>query len=77
MWTSQGAATEPVLRDKEIVECLGKAIHDLPEEEKQVFLLRQNGALTYEQIAVVRHCPLCTVKMRMRSALRKLRKHLV
>jgi RNA polymerase sigma-70 factor (ECF subfamily) len=46
----------------------------LREEEKEVFLLRQNGDLTYEQIAEMRHVPVGTVKTQMRSALDKLRK---
>jgi RNA polymerase sigma-70 factor (ECF subfamily) len=68
------AAPPRVLEFKEAVERLRKAILDLREEEKEVFLLRQNGDLTYEQIAEVRHCPVGTVKTQMRSALDKLRK---
>ena len=44
------------------------------EEEKDVFLLRQNGDLTYDQIAEMRACPVSTVKTQMRSALEKLRR---
>lgn len=62
---------------KESVERLRKAILLLREEEKEVFLLRQNGELTYEQIAELRHCPVGTIKTQMRSALEKLRKILV
>jgi RNA polymerase sigma-70 factor (ECF subfamily) len=71
------AAPPQALEFKETVERLRKAILDLREEEKEVFLLRQNGELTYEQIAEVRHCPVGTVKTQMRSALEKLRKLLV
>jgi RNA polymerase sigma-70 factor (ECF subfamily) len=71
------AAPGQVLEQQEAVERLRKAILDLREEEKEVFLLRQNGELTYEQIAEVRHCPVGTVKTQMRSALDKLRKLLV
>lgn len=62
---------------REALERLRRAILDLREEEKEVFLLRQNGDLTYEQIAELRHCPVGTVKTQMRSALEKLRKLLV
>src|SRR5262245_14007531 len=62
------------LEFKESVERLRKAILGLREEEKEIFLLRQNGDLTYEQIAEMRHMPVCTVKTQMRSALEKLRK---
>jgi RNA polymerase sigma-70 factor (ECF subfamily) len=71
------AGNEPppgqALEHKESVERLRQAILGLREEEKEVFLLRQNGELTYEQIAEMRHCPVGTVKTQMRSALIKLR----
>ena len=52
---------------------LRKAILELRPEEKEVYLLRQNGALTYEEIAVIREAPVGTVKTQMRAALAKLR----
>lgn len=58
---------------QEDVDRLRQAIHGLRQEEKEVFLLRQNGDLTYEQIAELRHSPVGTVKTQMRSALHKLR----
>jgi RNA polymerase sigma-70 factor (ECF subfamily) len=51
-----------------------QALLHLRPEEKEVFLLRQNGELTYEQIAELRNRPVGTVKTQMRSALQKLRK---
>ena len=68
------AAPSVNLERKESVERLRRAILDLREEEKEVFLLRQNGELTYEQIAEMRACPVSTVKTQMRTALEKLRK---
>jgi RNA polymerase sigma-70 factor (ECF subfamily) len=65
------------LEQKESVERLRQAILRLRDEEKEVFLLRQNGDLTYEQIADLRRTPVGTVKTQMRSALEKLRKLLV
>jgi RNA polymerase sigma-70 factor, ECF subfamily len=62
------------LEHRESVELLRQAILGLREEEKEVFLLRQNGDLTYEQIAELRHVPIGTVKTQMRSALDKIRK---
>jgi RNA polymerase sigma-70 factor (ECF subfamily) len=62
------------LEDQEALERLRRAIADLRQEEKEVFLLRQNGNLTYEQIAEIRQAPVGTVKTQMRSALIKLRK---
>jgi RNA polymerase sigma-70 factor (ECF subfamily) len=72
------AGNEPapgqVLEYRETLERLRRAILTLREEEKEIFLLRQNGDLTYEQIAEMRHVPVGTVKTQMRSALDKLRK---
>jgi RNA polymerase sigma-70 factor (ECF subfamily) len=62
------------LERKESIDRLRRAILDLREEEKEIFLLRQNGDLTYEQIAEMRGCPVSTVKTQMRAALEKLRK---
>lgn len=62
------------LADQEQVERLRHAIRTLRQEEQEIFLLRQNGDLTYEQIAEVRNMPVGTVKTQMRSALQKLRR---
>ena len=69
-------ATPPTqaLEDQESLRQLREALLHLRPEEKEVFLLRQNGDLTYEQIAELRHCPVGTIKTQMRSALQKLRK---
>jgi RNA polymerase sigma-70 factor, ECF subfamily len=65
------------LEDQESVVRVRKALHDLRPEEKEVFLLRQNGEMTYEQIAEIHNRPVGTVKTQMRSALQKLRKVLI
>lgn len=62
------------LEDRETLEHLRGALLNLRPEEKEVFLLRQNGDLTYEQIAEIHGRPVGTVKTQMRSALQKLRK---
>jgi len=67
-------APNQVLEDQEDLLRLRRAITTLRVEEKEVFLLRQNGGLTYEQIAEVRRSPVGTVKTQMRAALQKLRK---
>jgi RNA polymerase sigma-70 factor (ECF subfamily) len=58
----------------ETSERLRVALRGLRPEERDVFLLRQNGNLTYEQIAQRRGVPVGTVKTRMRAALIKLRR---
>lgn len=74
MLAGRDAAPGQVLEDQEVLERLRSAIHELRTEEKEVFLLRQNGGMTYEQIAEARNAPVGTVKTQMRSALQKLRK---
>ena len=61
-----------LLRDEEL-HVLQQAVMKLRDEEQQVFLLRQNGSLTYDQIAEATSLPLGTVKTRMRTAIRQLR----
>jgi RNA polymerase sigma-70 factor (ECF subfamily) len=63
-----------LLEDQETLDRLRLAIAELRHEEKEVFLLRQNGELTYEEIAEIRNAPVGTVKTQMRTALIKLRK---
>jgi RNA polymerase sigma-70 factor (ECF subfamily) len=55
---------------------LRQAIAKLRPEEQEVFLLRQNGDLTYEEIAETLREPTGTVKTRMRLALARLRQEL-
>ena len=62
------------LEEQESLQQLRDALMHLRPEEKEVFLLRQNGELTYEQIAELHSRPVGTVKTQMRSALQKLRK---
>src|ERR1700722_16196623 len=68
---AKDAGPGQTLERRESIERLRRAILDLREEEKEVFLLRQNGELTYEQIADLRSCPVSTVKTQMRSAVEK------
>jgi RNA polymerase sigma-70 factor (ECF subfamily) len=62
------------LEKREELHRLRQALMELRPEEQEVFLLRQNGELTYEQIAALHKRPVGTVKTQMRSALQKLRK---
>jgi RNA polymerase sigma-70 factor (ECF subfamily) len=63
-----------MMEEKETLDRLRRAIMDLRPDEKEVFLLRQNGELTYDQIAEIRGSPVGTVKTQMRAALQKLRR---
>jgi RNA polymerase sigma-70 factor (ECF subfamily) len=69
-------APDTVAADHEQLDRLREAIRHLRTEEQEVFLLRQNGQMTYEQIGEAIGLPTGTVKTRMRLALSKLRKQL-
>ena len=77
MIAQRGTGPEKAVEQRESLDQLRQAIMHLRQDEKEVFLLRQNGSLTFEQIAEVRRSPLGTVKTQMRSALHKLRQRLV
>lgn len=74
MMSSRDVPPADDLEHREELSQLREAITQLRPEEREVFLLRQNGELTYEQIAELRNAPVGTVKTHMRSALIKLRK---
>ncbi|MDX1947813.1 MAG: RNA polymerase sigma factor [Pirellulaceae bacterium] len=71
--TSQHAGPAEVVEHDERLARLRKALLELRSEEREVFLLRQNGELTYEEIAASLNVPTGTVKTRMRLALTRLR----
>ncbi len=71
--TARDGEPEERALERERLAALRDAIRRLEGKEKDVFLLRQNGALTYEQIAQATGLPLGTVKTAMRRALTKLR----
>jgi len=73
---SKEATPEHHAHKSEQMERLRIAVSELRDEEREVFLLRQNGDLTYEAIAESLSIPLGTVKTRMRMALAHLREHL-
>jgi RNA polymerase sigma-70 factor (ECF subfamily) len=70
------AGPEAEAQRQDEVQRARRAIGQLRAEEQDVFLLRQNGELTYEQIGEMLKIPVGTVKTRMRLALEKLRRAL-
>ncbi|MBW3540109.1 MAG: RNA polymerase sigma factor [Planctomycetes bacterium] len=64
------------LESREQLARVRQALGDLRLEEQEVFLLRQNGEMTYEDIARALDIPVNTAKTRMRLALDKLRRAL-
>jgi RNA polymerase sigma factor (sigma-70 family) len=73
MLPGKEVAPHVALEHQEQLEQVRNALRELRGEEQEVFLLRQNGGLTYEEIAESVGIPLGTVKTRMRLALTKLR----
>ncbi len=54
-------------------ERLQEALKDLPDEQRDAFLLHEEGGLTVDQIASVTGCNRETAKSRLRYAVKKLR----
>jgi len=72
MFSTSGSPEADLVRNEQIDQ-LRKAVLKLRPKEQEVFLLKQNGNLTYEQIAQATGMPLGTVKTRMRAAISNLR----
>ena len=64
------------LVEKERYEMIMLAVNELPENQKNVFLLRQHGGLTFKEIAKTMDRPLNTVLGHMHYAVLKIRKKL-
>lgn len=73
MMQKSTATSLDLLEENEMLVQLRTALMDLRPEEKEVFLLRQNAEMTYEQIAEAANRPIGTIKTQMRSALQKLK----
>lgn len=73
MLACQREGPEMIVEQDERLARLRSAMHQLRPEEQEVFLLRQNGEMTYEEIGEALGLPSGTVKTRMRMALIKLR----
>jgi RNA polymerase sigma-70 factor (ECF subfamily) len=62
--------------NNELRDGILRAIDGLPEDQKEVFLLRQMGGVPFAEIARITGIPENTVKSRMRYALERLQKEL-
>jgi RNA polymerase sigma-70 factor (ECF subfamily) len=70
---SNGQTPPEIAANREDQRRLRAALADLRPEEREVYLLRMNSCLTYEEIAALRNCPVGTVKTHMRTAIARLR----
>lgn len=60
--------------EKQLREQLREALDKLPEEQRETFLLKESGGLTFEEIAQTMGVSVNTAKSRMRYALDHLRR---
>jgi RNA polymerase sigma factor (sigma-70 family) len=72
-WPQSDSQPEADASRREQLTLVRHALRQLRTEEQEVFLLRQNGGMTYEQIAEAVGIPVGTVKTRMRLAIGRLR----
>jgi RNA polymerase sigma-70 factor (ECF subfamily) len=69
-----GADREAIGRELQVR--IQQAVEALPDEQREIFLLREVADLQFNEIAQIVGCPENTVKSRMRYALEKLREAL-
>jgi RNA polymerase sigma-70 factor, ECF subfamily len=70
---SVGSSGERVAMDHEVKDRILAGLAKLPDEQREVFLLREVSNLPFQEIAAVTGVPENTVKSRMRYALERLR----
>ncbi|TET36578.1 MAG: sigma-70 family RNA polymerase sigma factor [Planctomycetota bacterium] len=74
-----GAVTETPLEaaeKREVQKRMKEAVASLPDDQRAVFLLREESGLKFKEIAKILDCPLNTALGRMRYAMENLRKTL-
>jgi RNA polymerase sigma-70 factor (ECF subfamily) len=74
--SNPGPSTEELAAGGTLKERIARAVEELPEEQREVFLLRQLQGLGFREIAEVVDVPVNTVKSRMRYALERLQQQL-
>ncbi len=70
------ASVEREATGSELTERIAKAVETLPEEQREVFLMREVANLPFKEIAEITGVPENTVKSRMRYALERLQQAL-
>lgn len=67
---------DKVLGAVDTEKAISMALAELQVEQREVFLLREEGQLSFKEIAEIQNCSLGTVLSRMRYALKNLRRFL-
>jgi RNA polymerase sigma-70 factor (ECF subfamily) len=70
------ASVEREATGTELKERIARAVDTLPDEQREVFLMREIANLPFKEIADITGVPENTVKSRMRYALERLQEHL-
>jgi RNA polymerase sigma-70 factor (ECF subfamily) len=70
------ASVEREATGSELKERIAKAVEALPDEQREVFLMRELNNLPFKEIAAITGVPENTVKSRMRYALERLQQAL-
>ena len=73
---SPEAGPERQAESRQVSERFQKALAGLPEEQREVFLMREYSGLSFAEISKALDCPLGTALARMRYAVLKLRREL-
>lgn len=73
---AKAADPASVAQAKDLRRQVEGALLKLPDNQREVFLLRERAKLDYERIAELTGCGIATAKSRMRYALVALRRHL-
>jgi len=74
--TSPSESIEELVSRHELGRAVGKAMSQLPEEQRTAIILKEYHGLTFQEIADLLDCPLSTVKSRLYQGLSVLRKQL-
>lgn len=72
----EAPAVDEEIHQSEIADLLQLGIDSLPEEQREVLLLRHESEMTFREIADLTGCSINTALGRMRYALINLRRHL-
>ena len=67
-WEDESLKPDDLFRKRHLREMVEKAVHELPEHHKIVFVLRELEGRTYEDIAEITDTNLGTVKSRLNRA---------
>ncbi len=67
---------EMTIQEQQVSHLLLQGINDLPEEQREVFLLHEKSGLTLQEIALVTDSSFESTKSRLRYAIKKLRHHM-